>query len=185
MQKLRIGICGSAGTGKTTLAVALATHLGFPLLKSRDITSGILVRDGYDYASGVHVEQFLAQANRQEEMLEKHVEFEQKNKQFVVDRTAIDLFAYAVMECHFEPEKVEKFYKLCKAHAKTYTHLVVCPWGKRPLLSNNRRTLNPWYQFLIHSAEMAILDEWKLNYSIADGEGETRTELVIASFPKS
>lgn len=185
MNGVRIGICGSAGTGKTTLAVALAQHLDIPLLKSKDITNDILIRDGYDYASGVHIEQFLAQSNRQDEMLKKHTEFENANGQFVVDRTVVDLFAYAVVECNFDPEKIEKFYKLCKTYAKTYTHLIFCPWGKRPLLSNNRRTLNPWYQFLIHSVEKVILDEWKLSYKIADGEGETKTELVLAMFPTS
>lgn len=159
----RIGFVGCAGTGKSTLAKATAELLEIPFLSSKDVTQPILERDGYEYGSGVQIERFLAQSDRQQEIMKRSVVRYKEHEQFVTDRTVIDLAAYAVKELHGTDIKtLKKIYDTCRKMSKTYTHLIVCPWQEGPVADNKRRTLNPWYQFLIHCTERGIIREWEL-----------------------
>lgn len=180
MNELRLGICGCAGSGKSSLANALAVRLNIPLLKSKAVTQEILKRDGYDYASGVQVERFLASTGRQNEIL-RHTLEQQSITEFVTDRTLIDLAAYAVVELHSSDAKALKHITgVCRKNVVNYTHLFVCPWADRPVESNDCRTLNPWYQHLIHMVEIGIMTEWGCPYTILTNvETEKRLESVI------
>ena len=163
----RVGFVGCAGTGKSTLAKAAAELLELPFLSSKEITQPILERDGYDYGSGVQIERFLAHNSRQLEIMRKTIKLQKKHEQFVTDRTVVDLAAYAVKELHEHDIKtLRKIYDACRDVADIYTHLIVCPWREGPVADNKRRTLNQWYQFLIHCTERGIIREWELKESI-------------------
>jgi len=167
----RIGIVGAAGTGKTSLAEALSAKLAIPLLKSRAITDDILRRDGYDYASGIQIERFLANGVRQNEILRKTLEQQNATTDFVTDRTVIDLASYVVCEMHdMDIAAVRHILETCKKNVGAYTHLFLCPWKDMPVENNKRRTLNPWYQFLIHTVEIGILQEWQCKYTVLKTE---------------
>lgn len=170
---VRIGIVGSAGTGKSSLGITLAEQLDLPFLQAKVITKEILERDRYDYASGVQVERFLAQGTRQDELLCRTVGTETTNTPgFVTDRTVIDLAAYAVAELHdSDPEKASDICEQCKTHAGIYTHVLLCPWGTQPLVDNRLRTLNPWYQFIIQSLGEAFMQGWGINYVVLEEVG--------------
>jgi len=169
MAEVRVGIVGSAGTGKTSLASRLSSDLGVAFLEAKEITLDVLRRDGYDYGSGVQIERFLAQEGRQEEIFYRTLDAERSAGSFVTDRTLVDLAAYFVAELHdVEPMKVEKYVSECREAAK-YTHLILCPWGRTPLLDNRRRTLNPWYQMIIHGLELTILHTWGMSYMNFEG----------------
>jgi predicted ATPase len=163
----KVGIVGAAGTGKTSLAEALSVKLGIPLLKSREITEDILKRDGFDYASGIQIERFLTNSGRPNEILRRTIAQQQKAEQFVTDRTVVDLAAYAVCELHdMDNGAVRNILETCRKNVTSYTHLFVCPWQDVPVEDNKRRTLNPWYQFLVHTVELGILQEWKCQYVV-------------------
>jgi predicted ATPase len=166
MGNIKIAIIGSAGTGKSTLAEAVAVKLGVPNLKSREITEDILMRDGYDYGSGIQIERFLANAGRQHEILKRTLE-QQSVDSFVTDRTVIDLAAYAVCELNqSDPMALRKILDVCKKEASTYTHLFLCPWKDIPIAATKKRTLNTWYQYLIYIVEKGILDDWGCKYQV-------------------
>jgi predicted ATPase len=159
----RVGFVGCAGTGKSTLAKATAEILDVPFLSSKAITQPILERDEYDYGSGIQIERFLAHNSRQLEIMRKTIKKHKKHEQFVADRTVVDLAAYAVKELHEHDIKtLSKIYDACRDAAGMYTHLIVCPWRQGPVADNKRRTLNQWYQFLIHCTERGIIREWGL-----------------------
>jgi len=88
----------------------------------------------------------------------------------VTDRTFIDLAAYCIAELHeADPMKVAHYITACQDRSVNgYTHLLFCPWSQRPLLDNQKRTLNPWAQFVIHGLEMGLLDLWGLKYHVVD-----------------
>jgi hypothetical protein len=182
--EVRIGIVGSAGTGKSAFGRGLAAELGVPFLEAKQITLDILRRDGYDYAAGVQVERFLSQGTRQDEILKRTIENENANTTYVTDRTVVDLAAYAVAELHDkDPVQVSKMFKTCEQQAKTYTHLFLCPWGTQPLANNKVRTLNPWYQFVVHSLDIAIMQLWELPYTVMEMEDvQGRVEVVRGLF---
>ncbi len=161
----RIGIVGCAGTGKSALARVLAERLGVPLLESKLITQDILNRDGYDYASGIQIEQFLASTGRQNEILRRTME-QQEAEQFVTDRTVIDLAAYSLIEMHGrDPERLGDIFHACRNAVKRYTHIILCPiCMDRPMDDNQKRTLSPWYQRLVHLAEVGIMTSWGIDY---------------------
>ena len=163
----RIGIVGCAGSGKSTLAQKVADELGVPCLKSKRITMEILERDGYDYSSGIQVERFLANAGRQSEILRRTLEVEAEQESFVTDRTVVDLAAYAVCEMHqCDTKALENVFQACSEAVKDYTHLVLCEWNNGPIGRNDKRTLNPWYQFLVHALEVGIMDYWDCEYMV-------------------
>ena len=160
---IRIGIIGCAGGGKSSLAISLSAKLGIPFIASRVITSDIVARDGYEYGSGVQIERFLAAGSRQLEIFLRTKDETGKNDSFVTDRTFIDLAAYAVCELQDDdPALLRKIYDGCRKEARVYTHLIFLPWKDGPVQDNHKRTLNPWYQFAIHSLDLSIMTEWEL-----------------------
>ena len=164
---MKIGIIGASGTGKSSLARAVSKELKIPCLESKAITQDILERDKYDYASGVQVERFLANTGRQNEILRRTMEQEDAVESFVTDRTVVDLAAYVVCEMHdSDSSTVRNVIDTCKKRVSGYTHLFLCPWEDKPVDTNQKRTLNPWYQFLIHTIEMGLLESWECDYSI-------------------
>jgi len=183
---LKIGIIGSAGCGKSSLAELVASKMGVANLKSRTITEEILKRDGYDYSSGIQIERFLANAGRQNEILRRTIE-QQQVTDFVTDRTVVDLAAYAVCEIHHSDVAVlRRIMDTCKKNVSLYTHLVLCPWRDVPVADTQKRTLNPWYQFLIHAVERGILDEWGCKYQILKSDSrDSRLQEIMVEVGKS
>lgn len=176
---MRIGIAGCAGTGKSILADKLAKELGIPFLPAKTITTEILNRDGYDYASGQPVEKFLATDTHQAEIL-KCTREQQSLDEFVTDRTAIDLAAYAILEME-NREKIEKYVEDCRKTVGRYTHIVFCPWENREILNNHKRTLDPWYQFAVHSVQVGVMDKFKVvPIRVFESEVEERVKTLLS-----
>lgn len=165
----RIGIVGAAGTGKSSFAESLAVKLEIPFLKSKDITQQILVRDNYDYSSGVQIERFLSQTHRQGEILRRTLE-QQSAEQFVTDRTVVDLAAYALIEMNWDTDTVNHIYDTCQKNISMYTHLFFCPFKDMTVTDNGRRTLNPWYQKLVHTMELGIMQDWSKGYWLIESD---------------
>ena len=163
------------------MAEALAVRLGVPLLKSREITEDILKRDGYSFASGIQIERFLANSGRQNEILRRTIE-QQRSEQFVTDRTVVDLAAYVVCELYDKDvAEVKRLLDTCRKNVSTYTHLFLCPWRDTPVQDNKRRTLNPWYQFLVHLAEVGMLKEWGCEFVVLENNSTTERMAEIES----
>jgi predicted ATPase len=181
MSGVRVGIVGCAGTGKSALAEAVALKLGVPNLKSREITESILKRDGYDYGSGIQIERFLANTGRQNEILRRTIE-QQGVESFVTDRTVIDLAAYAVCEMHHtDASALRRIIDTCRKNIVNYTHVFLCPWQDAPVAATGKRTLNPWYQYMIYSVERGIMDEWgfAVGTTVLKGKAEERLKQVV------
>jgi adenylylsulfate kinase-like enzyme len=186
-RRLRIGLVGASGTGKSSIARGVAEKLGISFVESKSITKSILDRDEYDYASGIQVERFLADSSRQNEILKKTIESQSDVGPFIADRTVIDLAAYAVIELHDEDSALlRKIFYACKKHASVYTHIFLCPWKDAPISDNHQRTLNPWYQFLIHALDEGIMDDWGIKSVVLKSEGtDKRVAEIVAVITKS
>jgi hypothetical protein len=59
-----------------------------------------------------------------------------------------------------------------------YTRLFLCPWEDKALDGNRKRTLNPWYQFLIHTIEKGILDEWGCEFVVLDPKRDRLAQVM-------
>lgn len=177
---MKIGIAGCSGTGKSILADKLSQALSIPFLPSKEITGEILRRDGYDYASGQQIEKFLATEEHQMEILKKTSEQQSDVEEFVSDRTAIDLAAYAIIEMD-GPLRVKKYVEQCHKLAQVYTHIVFCPWEDKEIVDNKKRTLDPWYQFTVHSVQLGVMQRFGINCTMMkEADADERVKTLVS-----
>ena len=122
---MRIGIIGSAGTGKTTLAKALAKHLKATYVP--DAVLAVLKDRGRDSWQGV-----VAGDRRRirEDALRRKISAEAQEESFVSDKTVIDYLAYWLQNQSEQELRVvnEEFLDQCKEAAKRYDVLVLLPY---------------------------------------------------------
>lgn len=164
---IRIGIIGAAGTGKTTLAKRISEELGVEFLEAKQITQPILDRDEYDYGSGIQVERFLSSAARQKQILRSTLRQQSNAASWVTDRTFVDIAAYAVCGLHdSDPAVLRRMVEQCREalNGDLYSHLFLCPWIDTPVKDNHKRTLNPWFQCMIHATEVGLMTDWDVSF---------------------
>jgi hypothetical protein len=182
-EEMKIGFIGSAGTGKSTIARLLGEELDIEFRAAKHITQEILDREGYEYGSGVRIERFLASSERQLEILRGTLTMHQQDGSFVTDRTVLDLAAYGLCEMHdTDPKALRSLMHKCQKHISLYTHLFLCPWRFIQMRPNQKRTLNPWYQMLIHTIELGLIQEWDIKVVVLESESpEERVPEVLKS----
>lgn len=140
----RIGVSGSAGTGKTTLGMALAEALDVPFIPEgmrRRLEAGFdihtLTRDQH---RDLLVELF-------DETLAAMADAERHAGGFVVDRTALDFAAFWLyFGFAFDIAATEQFMIAVRRASHRYDKILMLPWGALPLLEDGIRTPNPWVQ---------------------------------------
>lgn len=137
---LRIALCGSAGTGKTTLARRLSAELGVPCIGEG--MREYLERTGTDLHALGH-DGLLDLVRR---LWEERMEAEAANPSFVADRSSYD-FAAFWMFYHFTNHSAhsERFFAETLGPGR-YSHLFVLPWGAIPLQADGVRSTDRWVQ---------------------------------------
>ena len=97
---MRIGLCGSHRTGKTTLATAVSEHLHAPFLKTE--TSEVFKQAGLDPARPMPFEKRMW---IQDKVLDAAVAlWRGAGSRFVTDRTPVDMMAYTLADVRGETE---------------------------------------------------------------------------------
>lgn len=145
----RIGVVGSAGVGKTTLALTLAATLDAPVLHeamrarleagfslaglSRDEHQRLLLSDAADLAGLVETAQDGC----------------------VADRTPLDFLAFWFCNGYGadSPRETAQFVERAATALRLFDLILVLPWGVLPLEDDGVRFANPWHQ--LH-AQMVI-----------------------------
>ena len=181
---MRIAFAGSAGTGRDIVAKEVAGRLGFEYLPN--ITQKILRDEGFFGTDRtMPVEKFLAQNGRQQRLLSQKIDLEILEKEkFVVPRSTVDLAVYYLIEQHdvVDFDKTGDYVERCRKHMESYTHVFFFPRSKSDKMENNGiRTMNPWYQFIVHSIVKTLLDEWEVPYYEVKGDDhKSKVEEVIS-----
>jgi len=81
-----------------------------------------------------------------------------------------------------EPLKVKRYVEQCKKLAEIYTHIIFCPWEDKEIVPNQKRTLDPWYQFTVHSVQLAVMSmfgEESMMLTVSDVEERVKYLLPI------
>jgi len=139
-----VALSGSAGTGKTTLAKALAARWQVPYLDEgmrRRLEAGLdlhaLSPDGF---RALNLELRDEQEQREREALRTH-------GGFVADRSALDYAAFWLVYRFVDDEAVTEQVMRAAAHqAERYDAIVLVPWGVLPLVHDGVRSTNRWRQ---------------------------------------
>jgi hypothetical protein len=159
---MKIALSGSAGTGRSTIAIRLAQSIAHSPLTN--LAKGILREHGFKYGTDMTVEQFLATPERQRQLYDHKRVVESKYDNFVTDRSWIDNAAYAVVGLHKNMMfDMASYVDDCKSEVEKYDCIIHIPWGRQPLQPNGTRTINPWFQFMVDSVICNMAKLWQVN----------------------
>ena len=144
MRPPRLGLSGSAGTGKSTLGRALAAALDVPYLPEG-------MRSRLEAGLDLHSLTHAALQALVEELWEEHCAAEDEASRvaggFVADRSAVDFAAFWL---HYrfteDAPATARFFSSTFGRLSVYDHIVLLPWGVLPLVADGVRTSNPWIQ---------------------------------------
>ena len=156
---IKIAISGSAGTGKTTLALALAS-------KFRCMT----IAESYDDFFDDDCE-FIKPASRLRHQIVETLELKHRaeiaRSDFIADRCPADLFNLWLSRgfASYEKETAD-FYNRCRSYMQKYNRIIVLPWSELLLQqvkihgSRRQRVMNSWIQLHNHSTMIGLLQQW-------------------------
>jgi adenylate kinase family enzyme len=162
---LKIGLIGSAGIGKSSIATELSKKLDLIFLKSKDITRPIMKKYNYDYSSGEYIEKFLSKKDIEFEIVDSRTCQESLLKGgFITDRTTLECFAYALLSVEkYADDEIIMLERICKENMKNYTHIFYFPSQNGWLEDNGIRTVNTYFQWKIDLIIRGLLDDWNVN----------------------
>ena len=153
-QALRIGICGSASAGKSTLAEALASLLNVPCLEEEMRT--YLERGGQRLAD-------LPRSSREKVILELWNERrgrEQTIPAFVADTSSLDLAACALhYEC-LSCSSYDALFGSAATHLRLYDAIFLLPWGVLPYEQDGVRPADPYSQLRFQLLIEGLLNQY-------------------------
>ncbi len=178
---LRIAFSGSAGTGKTTLAQALASKLGLPY-----IPEGMRAR----LEMGLELHTLTAEA-LQELLLELWAEQKALEDQaqrdaggFVADRSPVDFFAFWLLYRCGPRARTDAFHREARERTARLHRIVLLPWGAIPLVADGVRTPDPWrqrhYQALLEGLLLREVRAERMLWIDGEQTVEARLDRVLA-----
>jgi predicted ATPase len=141
-----IGITGSAGIGKTTLATALAERLGRPLVPE-------VMRDRL--AAGFDLHHLTREGHRAllaGDATDLARRLAMADTPLVTDRTPLDMVAFWLSNGYGvdDPAATEALLARAVCAMADYRRVIVLPWGVLPLTHDGVRGANPWLQLHFH-----------------------------------
>lgn len=161
-----ISICGSQGTGKSTLLSALAER-GFHVV-ARKTSRSILAEWGVTLDQ-VNSTPDLCR-NFQDLILERKYQDEMEAKQnheFVLtERTFVDLATYAIISLGSQNEHsswLDEYVERCRKYQSIYDVVLFLPNGKFPIVNDGVRGINQHYSRLVDSTMAHYHNLWNDN----------------------
>ena len=157
---MKIAVCGSGGTGKTTLVHALAARFHLSIVSE---SYDDFFNDDFEFIAPpvrlkAKIVETLVEKNRLEAMAEH----------FVADRCAADLFnLWLTRGFGVDRRETKRIYRTCREYMTKYDFVVVTPWSAIPLRqveesTRRRRTMNEWTQLHNHATIIGLLSQWVL-----------------------
>ncbi|MGQ9367593.1 AAA family ATPase [Azospirillum sp. A39] len=153
---MRIGLTGSAGVGKTTLALTLGATLGVPVLHERMRDR---LRAGYSLHALTREEHRALLREDAEDLADRAAGVPAG---FVADRTPLDFVAFWLCNGYAadDPAGTADFVEQARAAVADWDLVVVLPWGVLPLVDDGVRYANPWHQLHAQSVVEGLCRRW-------------------------
>lgn len=169
---LKIGLIGSAGIGKSSVAAGLSKKLDLIFLKSKDITRPIIKKYNYDYTNGEYIEKFLSKKDIEFEIVDTRTYQESLlTGGFITDRTTLECFAYALLSVEkYADDEITMLERVCRENMKNYTHIFYFPSQNGWLEDNGIRTVNSFFQWKIDLIIRGLIDDWDIKAIIVNSD---------------
>jgi nicotinamide riboside kinase len=137
----RIGVTGSAGTGKTTLAARLSRDLDLPL---RDEAMRQRLVAGFDFHAITRGDHRGMLATDTDDLARALA----AGDGLVTDRTPLDMAAFWLSNGFGvdDPVATESLLSRAVCAMADYSLVVLLPWADLPLAADGVRGVNPWMQ---------------------------------------
>lgn len=152
----RIGITGSAGTGKSTLAAALARALGVPHVP--EAMRGMLEAgfDFHDLTRQGHMDLL----RRQTDDLSRRLAAAPGG--LVTDRTPLDFAAFWLSNGYHvdDPAATAALLERAVAAMADYTAVILLPWGRFTPAADRVRSQNPWLHLHFQTVMEGLCGRW-------------------------
>lgn len=137
----RIGITGSAGTGKTSLASSLSRRFDLPL-------RGEAMRDRLESGFDLH---HLTREGHRRLLADDATDLAMalaRGDGLITDRTPLDMAAFWLANGFGvdDPTGTEALLARAVCAMADYSLVVLLPWGARPIAADGVRSPNPWMQ---------------------------------------
>ena len=173
---LRIGLMGSASTGKTTISRSLSNQLDLELHK--ELETNILKNL---IQKGIIKNKLALSPDQSRQFQQRAIQLREKiskRNNYVTDRTAGELWVYHKKYCtsYSTQGELEIFKDRCLKVMQGYTHLFLFPYGQIPIEDNQWRNTDPRYQREIHTGIEEMLKDFEVPYVQLEEKPFTKEE---------
>lgn len=138
----RIGITGSAGTGKTSLAATVSGLLHLPLRREAMRDRLLAGFDPHAMSRDGHRRMIAGDAD------DLALDLARARDGLITDRTPLDMAAFWLVNGFAvdDPAGTEALLARAVCAMADYDLVVLLPWGERPIAADGVRSTNPWMQ---------------------------------------
>ena len=157
MKYQKIGITGSHGTGKTTLAKKFSEELNLPFVSE--------VAREFDIPN-LDIESYC---KIQKRLLFNQIETEGEYQSFVSDRTTIDNLAYWIVLCSAHASELDNktYVRETRMHLSTYDKIYYVPITFE-IKDDNFRFVSKSFQQTVDDVIRTILLSWNIEFEKVD-----------------
>jgi len=162
-----LGLCGAHRTGKTTLAIALASDLSIPFV--RTTTSQVFAELGLDPAETMDFKTRLFVQNHILDAAEKV--WQDSPSPFVSDRTPIDMIAYTLGDVQGKTDVdfdlLNQYIDRCYASTNQFfQNLAIIQSGIPLIYEQGKAALNPSYIEHINVLIIGLCQDSRINANV-------------------
>lgn len=175
---MKIGLSGTEGTGKSTLAKLISDQFNVPLIPEyvRDVTKIL----GITIPRNLPPDKMHALQTR---VLDKKLKAESKHQSFIADRTTADNLAYYLRWCCNSTTTFDDAYvTTCLNNLHIYDKILILPWNTSFAIKDGFRSTDKYYRYQIHCLILGILEDQNIKYEILKETDIEERVTYIGSF---
>lgn len=177
---MKVALTGTESTGKTTLSKLISETYNIEHIDecARDTMKELNITKLRDTNPEILYKFQL-------KILNKKLLLEAECKDFIADRTTIDVLAYYLKWVnYYKEENINKMYiNLCLSNMSIYDKIYLLPWNAIPTVDDDVRCTKDSYRYEIHCLIRGLMDDNNIKYEVLNEKNLIkRASIVGANF---